>query len=478
MMKIINYTLFLFLICSVQLLEAQVIPNGSMDNWTNYELFDRLPPYETSNIYSFIVEADIGVTRVDGVTGSAVRLEAAQGVDAIVPGIINLGELEGDFGGGVPINSTPDSVRISLRYDIPVGDQAVVALIFSKDGEINGLAQHNITGIQNTFEEVTFDVPPMLGVPDSVQFLAYSSDPDAPVLGGFLEIDNIILTGTSDEIPNADFETWETIEYEEADNFYSFNPFQAFFGLDPMVTKTSDAYAGSSAMRIENVEFYDFDSDEIDTIGFMLSSNFFSDNPSIGLDVTPEIITGWYKYEPVEDDSATIYLSFTKYNPVMGESEVVAEFGFLLGESSEYIPFSFPLNFNATPDSVDIGIASGNVDCNDEYVPLGSVLYIDELSFDFLEGTKLPIFSDALEVYPNPASEFIMIKMDKKIGSPKSIQLTDAMGRIIQISEVENLMVGNDLLQIDVKSYPPGMYYYKIEMEESVYSGKVMISRQ
>ena len=136
------------------------------------------------------------------------------------------------------------------------------------------------------------------------------------------------------------------------------------------------------------------------------------------------------------------------------------------------------MSFNEIPDSFNIGIASGNVESNDEYIPLGSVLYIDELSFDFLEGTKVPIFSDALEVYPNPASEYVIIKMDEKIGNPISVQLTDVMGRIIQFLDIENLSIGNGLLQIDVKNYPTGMYYYNIETEDSAYTGKVMISRR
>ena len=49
--------------------------------------------------------------------------------------------------------------------------------------------------------------------------------------------------------------------------------------------------------------------------------------------------------------------------------------------------------------------------------------------------------------------------------------------RVIQFSDIENLEYGNDLLRIDVKNYPTGMYYYKIETEESVYAGKVMIQR-
>ena len=293
-----------------------------------------------------------------------------------------------------------------------------------------------------------------------------------------MEIDDIILTGTSDEIPNGDFEIWESVEYEEADNFSSFNPFQALFDLEPMATQTSDAYLGNSAIRIENVEIIDFDNNnELDTLGFIYSGDFLSDFSAFGLDATPQIFSGWYKNAPVENDNATIYLEFTKYDSSLGISEVVAEFGFLLEESSDYTTFEFLLDFTETPDSFSIGIASGNIDSNNEYIPLGSVLYIDELSFDFIEGTKVPIFSDALEVYPNPAANFVFIKTDEKVGMPKSIQLTDAMGRVIQFSDMKNLEYGNDLLRIDMKNYPTGMYYYKVETEDSVYAGKVMIQR-
>ena len=475
-MKSIYYIFFLFLISSVQLLQAQNIPNGGMENWSTYQLFETPPPYQTTNLQSFILGGEYGVTQVAGVTGSAVRLETVELDGELVAGILVQGDLD-DFGGGSPLTMTPDSVRVSLRYEIPMGDSALIALVFSNVGVINGIAQSVITGSQNTFEQITFDVPPILGVPDSVQLVVFSSDPDNPVLGGFLEIDDLILTGTTDELPNNDFEIWDAEAYDDLDNFTSFNSFQALFDLDPMATQTSDAYAGSSAVRIENVEITDFDNGEFDTIGFIYSGDLFSDYSAFELDATPQWISGWYKYAPVENDSATIFLSFTKYNSMIGASEVVAEYGFLLGESSTYIPFSFPLSFNEIPDSFNIGIASGNVESNDEYIPLGSVLYIDELSFDFLEGTKVPIFSDALEVYPNPASEYVIIKMDEKIGNPISVQLTDIMGRIIQFSNLENLSIGNGLLQIDVKKYPTGMYYYNVETEDFAYTGKVMIQR-
>ncbi|MFK8008420.1 MAG: T9SS type A sorting domain-containing protein [Saprospiraceae bacterium] len=476
-MKSINYILIFFLISSIQFLEAQIIPNGNMEDWSTHQLFETPTPFQTGNLQSFILGADYGVTQVSGVTGSAARLETIQAGGDLIPGIIILGELEDDLGGGTPISATPDSVRVSLRYDIPVGDAGAIVLVFSKDGTINGYAQYDVMGTQNSFEQFTFDVPPMVGVPDSVQFVVFSTDPDDPVLGGFVEIDDIILTGIMEEMPNGDFEIWESVEYDEVDNFTSFNPFQALFDLEPMATQTSDAYAGNSAIRIENVEIIDFDNGGLDTLGFIYSGEFLSDYAAFGLDGTPQLISGWYKYAPVENDSATIYLSFTKYNSTIGESEVVAEFNFLLGESSTYIPFEFLLDFNVTPDSFSIAIASGNIDGVDEYVPLGSVLYLDELSFDFIEGTKMPIFSDALEVYPNPAADFVFIKMDEKVGAPKSIQLTDAMGRMIQFSDIENLRIGNELLRIDMRNYSTGMYYYKIETENSVYSGKVMIQR-
>ncbi len=476
-MKSINYTLLIFFLSFFQFLQAQIIPGGNMENWTTYQMFETPPPFQTTNLQSFILGANYSVTQVSGVSGSAARIEAIEANGEIVPGILVLGELDDDLGGGIPLSNTPDSVRISLRYDIPAGDAGVVALVFSKDGSVNGVAQYDIIGTQSSFEQVTFDVPPILGVPDSVQFIAFSTNPDDPVIGGFLEIDDIVLTGTTDIIPNGDFEFWESVEYAEADSFTSFNPFQALFGLEPMATQTSDAYVGNSAVRIENVEILDFDTNELDTLGFIFSGDFLSDYSAFGLDATPQIISGWYKYAPVEEDSATIYLAFTKYDPSLGFSEIVAEYSFLLGEADEYTSFEFPLNLTETPDSFSIGIASGNVEANNDYIPLGSVLFMDELSFDFIEGTRLPIFSDALEVYPNPATDFVFIKTDEKIGAPKSIQLIDAMGKIIQFSEIENLVYGDNLLRIYMGDYPTGMYCYKIETAESVYAGKVMIHR-
>lgn len=448
-----------------------------MENWTTYQLFETPPPFQTTNLQSFILGADYSVTQVSGVTGSAARVETIQGGGDIIPGLLVLGDLSDNLGGGIPISSSPDSIRVSLKYNIPAGDAGIVAAVFSKEGTINGIAQYEITGSQNSFEQITFDVPPIIGVLDSIQFIVFSSNPDDPVIGGYVEIDNIILIGTTDVIPNGDFEIWESVEYEELNNFSSFNPFQALLGLEPMATQTSDAYAGNSAVRIENVEIIDFDNDDLDTLGFIYSGDFFSDYAAFGLDGEPQIFSGWYKYAPIENDSATLYLEFTKYDPSLGYSETVAEFRYLLGEANEYTSFEFPLGFSETPDSFSIAIASGNIDSNDEYVPLGSVLHIDELSFDFIEGVRFPIFSDALEVYPNPATDFVYIKMDEKVGTPRSIQLTDAIGRVIQLSDIENLEYGNDLLRIDLKNYPTGMYYYKVETEGSIYAGKILIQK-
>ncbi len=476
-MKSINYTLLLFFLSSITFLHAQIIPGANMENWTTHQLFETPPPFQTTNLQSFILGTDYSVTQVSGVSGSAARLETIQGGGDIIPGLLVLGELSDDLGGGIPISSSPDSIRVSLKYDIPAGDAGIIVAVFSKEGNINGVAQYEIIGTQSSFEQVTFDVPPIIGVPDSIQFIIFSTNPDDPVVGGYVEIDDIILIGTTDVIPNGDFEIWESVEYEKVDNFSSFNPFQALFDLKPMATQTTDAYAGNSAVRIENVEIIDFDNNDLDTLGFIYSGDFFSDYSAFGLDATPQIFSGWYKYAPVDDDSALIFLEFTKYDSSLGYSETVAEFAFYLGEANDYTSFEFPLSFTETPDSFSLGISSGNFESNDEYVPLGSVLHIDELSFDFIEGTRVPIFSDALEIYPNPASDFVFIKMDKKVGTPKSIQLTDAMGRVVQFSDIESLEYGNDLLRIDIKNYPTGMYYYKVETEDSVYAGKVMVQK-
>lgn len=476
-MKSILYT-FLFLIFASTFSLAQSIPNGGFENWSMETTYETLPPYETINLQTYLAGGIVGVTQVDGVSGSAVRLESVLADGDIFPGVIGLIDFEDDEAGGIPFTSSPDSVRMSLRYDIPMGDTAVVIFVFTKNGNPIGFSQNIILGNQNDFEEFTFDVPPILGVPDSLLFLASSSSLSNPDLGGYLEIDDIVFVGSNDQLPNNDFEIWESNEFENPDGWSSFNVFQTLFEFEPMVTETNDAAIGNSAVRIETVETIGFDSDldEMDTIGFLTSGETFFNNPTFPLDNSPAQISGYYKYASAGNDSATVYLEFYKYNSVTQESEAFQEFVFYLPPTSDYTTFEFPLSITDVPDSVFIGFAAYDADIIDN-VPLGNVLFLDELSWDLVNGTKLPILSNSLKVYPNPATDFIFIKTESVVGIPQSIEMTDVTGRTIRFSDIENLRVGEDLLKINVGDFATGMYYYTIITDEMSYAGKVMIKR-
>ncbi len=66
-----------------------------------------------------------------------------------------------------------------------------------------------------------------------------------------------------------------------------------------------------------------------------------------------------------------------------------------------------------------------------------------------------------VEVYPNPASDFIKISSSGKI---KSIQIYDTVGKIIQ-AELENN-------KIDIRNLPTGTYLINVKAEKGNFSGK------
>lgn len=479
-MKSIFYTFLLLTVFSFQTTHAQEIPNGSFDDWISYDLFDTPPPYLNVNLQTYLAAGVASVSQVAGTSGSAVRLETYEIDGDLIPGFIGLIDPDAqDLGGGIAFSSNPDSVRMDLRYELNMQDTAGMTLIFTAGTTPVGFAQVIITGEQTDFATFTFDIPPILGTPDSLIFFATSSAADTPIEGGFIEIDNIEFISSNDQLPNADFEIWNEIGYEDPENWSSPNILQTIFEFEPVVMQTNDAIAGS-AIRIETVETYNFDDDELDTLGYIASGDFLNDGePSIELDVSPQQISGYYKYIPVGNDSATIYLDFTKFDPSSGFSETVAEYAFKLGEASEYTIFSFDLAFNEIPDSAFIGITSFNLgDGFANEAPLGSVLYIDELTFGLLDGTKMPILSDALKVYPNPANDFIYIKTEEIVGTPYSIILTDISGRTIEYSNLESLSVGENLIRLNTSRLNTGMYTYKILSDKNHYAGKVMIQKE
>ena len=81
--------------------------------------------------------------------------------------------------------------------------------------------------------------------------------------------------------------------------------------------------------------------------------------------------------------------------------------------------------------------------------------------------------SDVL-VYPNPASEKIVIDLQKEKGNTLSIQLRDLQGRALYARELSNQ---EKQIQIETTRFTPGIYFLEIRSAQKTSAQKIVIAR-
>ena len=86
---------------------------------------------------------------------------------------------------------------------------------------------------------------------------------------------------------------------------------------------------------------------------------------------------------------------------------------------------------------------------------------------DFQSETKT-VVDDAIKVYPNPASNYILFNQDKMAGQ-FTVQLVDLQGKIV----LNQTSTNNNAVSIAKLS--KGLYQYKILSDTKVYTGKIIV---
>lgn len=187
--------------------------------------------------------------------------------------------------------------------------------------------------------------------------------------------------GQTYSIPNGNFETWNPVTYDYPQNYpYTSNYDLLYRYQTPMpsnVVKITPAYHGSYAVQIKTVA-----SGADTAIGYFINTNPQNGDPGswrggIPYTQTPTGITGFYKYNKVTGDSATIFVVFSKGGNHL--QTYMFNFG---GNHTDYVQFNFALNppLSQAPDSVIFGVTSSNIMVNQNGVA-GSILTIDNVSF-------------------------------------------------------------------------------------------------
>lgn len=160
----------------------------------------------------------------------------------------------------------------------------------------------------------------------------------------------------ANQVPNGDFEMWQTGSYSLPTGFpYASNANRFYDAALPYnVEQTTDAHEGQFAVKLTTGQ----PSLGGDSPNFGYLLNYppnGSTTEGLPLSETPTGLRGYYKYAPVEGDSGVILASLLK------QGVKLADYSFIIkGEQSNYIRFEIPFNkpLNDVPDLIQIGFAS------------------------------------------------------------------------------------------------------------------------
>jgi hypothetical protein len=263
------------------------------------------------------------------------------------------------------------------------------------------------------------------------------------------------------QIPNASFENWTGTE---PNGWTTYNGFPA--GL---VTQSSDAHTGSSAIRLNVVPFIGSNSGGSIWSASAASSFYFP------VSSAPMALHGWFKFHSTVSTESFVVLSGTKS---MGAATASAA-GSNPTNTLVYTEFIVNYNYIGTPaaDSAFIFISLTEPDS----VRYGTYAIIDDLSFGPIGPSGVadlnvdPILEPSS---PNPASEFSTIIYRLNGSSTVSLCLYDLLGKKI-MTLLDDLHQGSGHYKIptDISNLPGGIYFYHLTVNGQLFTQKLMVAK-
>ena len=263
-------------------------------------------------------------------------------------------------------------------------------------------------------------------------------------------------------LPNNSFENWtQYIGYTEPDDWNTPNQFTFLF--DKTVSESTDAFEGSSSALLETKSVLGITLPGIITLadiyinftdstygvsgGFFLQENIFK-------------LTGRYKYQGVENDSATVFMYNFKNTAETGYDTI--GFGVnVMGNANEWTPFSvymFNLN-NQVPDTFNVVISSSMA----IGAQVGSKLWVDSLSIYTNTGI-IDLWGPKpnLKAYPNPASNYITFETEEIIND-SYISIYSPEGKLVLQQNFDGFSA-----MADISSLSKGIYAYKLMVKNRI----------
>lgn len=447
--------LLILTVLSCTLAAAQNIPNADFENWT-IRSYDTLNGYQSETPQMMqLFDTALATKSTDAYQGNySIRLETRTNGTDTAFGYFTSGEF--GVSNGFAYTQNPDSIVGYYKCNVQPGDSAGLVVMFSFGGTPIYYETFAFTGSQNSWSRFSYSLNSPF-TPDSVFIGAASSN----ALNGFnitpgswLMLDSLHFTGSgiTQQLPNLNFENWTSITYDEPDEWATMNGFTSKDSVFA-VTKTTDSYSQSYAMKIENIDPNN-PNIGIATTGEFGSSGTVGGDPYNGS--TIDTLQGYYKYSAAGVDTAGLILIFRQNGSISGLASQ------LLPPTSNYTKFEVPFSNAQVPDSFRIDLVSSYINV------MGSELFVDNLALKSVL-TSVHIHSEKIEklnLYPNPTKNQLNLEW-KSQADHMEIEIIDGLGR--QYQSHSNL-AKNGQLSLNVSMLSSGLYFIRIQLDNEVIS--------
>lgn len=433
------------------------VANGDFENWTVNYLYDSPTPWGNS-----VAESGGGVSNVTQSSDahhllSSVRLETVFASGDTNFGYVIMGDM-GDMGpeNGTPyagVTGTPDSLIFWAKYDIQATDSAIALFAMTYMGTPVGMDVFKLYGTQSTWVRKAYEISGTLGV-DSVVIAFASSDGlnEFGIPGSWLMIDNVQVKTTTAATwtpPNYSFETWDAINTEDADDWYSSN---LMYSEDTTVFKTTDAYSNTYAAEIKTVVgIYNDTLQGYLSNGPMVNGGWFSGVPYTAVPTTMDL---YFKYLPSGSDTAFVQIDLMEgINSIGGGSAQI------YNATGTYTVLSISVNQYSlgTVDSMRITFSSGKNP--------GTSLFVDQVSLNGgTVSTKELTTTNGVKHFPNPVVDELTISYYSKKSSNGRISVVDINGKLI-VSQNLTVIAGANKEIINTQGLAKGIYTYVLSFD-------------
>jgi hypothetical protein len=276
------------------------------------------------------------------------------------------------------------------------------------------------------------------------------------------------------QIPNGGFETWNAPipQFEDPDDWATLNEYGiAFSGYTTF--KSDDAAMGSFSAKLESIAFGVFVLPGAITLGYYdvnMSAATATIEGGIAFTDRPIAIQGSYKNYPVAGDFSMVGVLLTRYNASKGERDTIGIVMEAFPQTVDtWTTFNLPINYTSedAPDSLNVFVVSSNM----LNLQAGSIMYVDNLSFEYVAGIGDLEHSVQTSIFPNPASNMVSFSFGEELSGSLNIYSND--GQLVYSQTVK----GKEH-SVDVSTYAAGTYYFSVlEGNKKVSSGQLVISR-